>query len=136
MSPGRKAEASGVRSWEGTIASANELDSDREWVVWGVGPEAPSFLGGEPGNDIAEAIARGADPDWDALGKDERWVAKVNAEEAVLDELLQESGSTWGYAPYLAPGKREELPEGYMKGRLRSDVAARRKVEQPRPYGG
>ena len=42
---------------------------------------------------------RGADPDWEALGRDERWVARVTAEEAELGELLQQSGSTWGYAP-------------------------------------
>jgi hypothetical protein len=136
MSPGRKADASEVRNWVGTVAAANELASRREWIAWGVGPEAPSFLGAEPGNDVAEGIARGADAGWDALGKDERWVATVTAEEAELEELLEQSGSTWGYAPYLAPGKSEELAQGYMKGRLRGDVAGRRKVDQPRPYGG
>jgi hypothetical protein len=136
MSPGRKAEASSVRNWDDTVATANELASHREWVVWGVGPEAPSFLGGEPGNDIAEAIACNEDPAWTALGEHEKWVVTITGDEAGVLELLAESGSDMGYAPYLAPGKSEEMPDDYMKGRLRGDVAPRRKANQPRPYGG
>ena len=133
MTGKRKAEASEVRSWHGTVAAANELDSDRRWVVWGVGPEAPSMLGGEAANDIAEGIARAADEEWQNFDPAERWVVLVSAEETDLDELLEDSGSTRGYAPYLVPGKTEEMPDGYMKGRLRGDVALRRKVDQPRP---
>ena len=134
MTGRRKAEASEVRSWHGTVAAANELDSDRKWVVWGVGPEAPSIIGGEPANDIAEGIAQAADPEWSTFGRDERWVVTVTGEEADIEERLQESGSTRGHAPYLAPGKSEEMQDGYMRGTLRGDVAPRRKVDQPRPY--
>ena len=123
MSPGRKAEASEVRNWDGTVAAANELASQREWVVWGVGPEAPSFLGGEPGNDIAEAIARKEDPAWTELGEHEKWAVTLTGDEAGVLELLVESGSDMGYAPYLAPGKSEDarrLHEGTSQGRRSS----------------
>ncbi|HEX2053549.1 MAG TPA: hypothetical protein VHJ78_07500 [Actinomycetota bacterium] len=136
MSPGRKAEASDVRAWHGTVAASNELDSRREWVVWGVGPEAPSVLGGTPGNDIAEGIARAADEEWAAMGAQEKWIVTLTAGETDLEEILADSGSTRGHAPYLAPGKSEEMPEdGLMEGTLRNDVAPRRKVDQPRPSG-
>lgn len=132
----RKAEARAVRSWQGTVASANDLENDREWVVWGVGREAPSVMGGEPGNDIAEAIAKSSDSRWAAMGLAERWVIRVAGEESVVEDLLEESGSALGHAPYLAPGKHEEVSDARMRGTLRGDVAPRRKVDQRRPYGG
>jgi hypothetical protein len=136
MSPGRKAEASDVRAWDGTVAAANEILSLRRWVAWGVGPEGPSILGGEPANDIALAIALTEDPEWGAMGDGERWVVMIAGAEADVLELLEEARSSRGVAPYLAPGKTDELPDSYMEGRLRDDVAPRRKVDQPRPYGG
>lgn len=136
MSPKRKAEAREVRSWQGTLAAGNELESDRQWVAWGVGQEPPSVLEGEPGNDIAAGIASAADGDWAAMGPAERWVVTMTGDEATVEELLADCGSALGHAPYLAPGKTEEMPDSYMAGRLRNDVAPRRKVNQPRPYGG
>ena len=110
VSPGRKAEASDVRNGDDTVAAANKLAHHREWVVWGVGPEAPSFLGGEPANEIAEAIARAEDTAWTAMVREEKWVVTMTGDEADVLELLVESGSDMGYAPYLAPGKSEEMP--------------------------
>lgn len=136
MSPGRKAEARDVRAWQGTVAAANDLKNSGEWIAWGVGQEAPSILGGEPANDIAEAIVRVEDPEWWDMDEHERWVIRMRGEESAVEDLLADCGSARGHAPYLAPGKREEMPDGYMTGTLRGDVAPRRKVDQPRPYGG
>jgi hypothetical protein len=112
----RRAEAGDVRAWHGTTAAANELESHREWVVWGVGREAPSVLGAEPGNDIALGIARAADPKWSELGRDERWVVTWPGNETDLEELLADSGSVMGHAPYLAPGSSDEVPAEDVEG--------------------
>jgi hypothetical protein len=136
MSPRRKAEARNVRSWQGTVAAANELENYRQWVAWGVGQDAPSILEGEPANDVATGIASAADPEWAGMDPAERWAVTMTGEEADVEELLADCGSAMGHAPYLAPGKTEEVPDSYMSGTLRGDVAPRRKVDQPRPYGG
>lgn len=98
----------------------------RRWVVWGTGarfPRAPFAYG--VGNDVAEGIVRTSDPDW-LPG----WLAIVEADEQTIDEWSIDSGGR--YAPYLINGKTEEVA-GPMSGTLRSDVAPRRKVDQPRP---
>jgi hypothetical protein len=102
----------------------SEPDS-RRWVVWGDGdrfPDAPFAYG--VANDVAEGIARASGGTW-------QWLAFVDAAESIIDEWAAETGAR--YAPYLVDGKNEEAAAAPMSGTLRSDVAPRRKVDQPRP---
>ncbi|HVL32855.1 MAG TPA: hypothetical protein VM600_04665 [Actinomycetota bacterium] len=121
-----------VRSWIGESAADPGIDETRQWVVWGGSniPEEIMFDG--VGNDIAEGIARAQDPQW--AERDDRWVVVLRASESDVDALAADRAAVFGYAPYLVDGLPEEVPDdGYMEGTLRSDVAPRRKVEQPRP---
>ena len=131
----RKAGHTEARRWQGDNAVANELDEVRSFVVWGDGYLAPEGLTeAREGTDIAEGIARTADERWGALSAEQRWCAIVVADEDEIDALVQDGLAT-GYAPYLVDGKNEEIPPdgGIMRPTLRSDVAPRRKVDQPRP---
>lgn len=131
----RRAERNDARKWAGDNAVANELDEIRSFVLWGRGYGPPEELvDARDGNHIAAVIARAHDDAWDHLDPAERWVVIVRGDENDVDALVQEDETVLGYAPYLIDGKQEETPPGYMKGRLRSDVGPRRKVDQPRPY--
>jgi hypothetical protein len=99
----------------------------RRWVVWGDGdrfPDAPFAYGAA--NDVAEGIVRSSEDVWRR-----GWLAIVEAEESVIDEWATEHGAR--FAPYLVGGKTEEAAAAPMSGTLRSDVAPRRKADQPRP---
>lgn len=134
MGQARRAEADGVRPWDGDVAAANELDEVRTWVVWGLGadpadPERaaapddqPSL--GRPGNDIARSMAEANDPEWADWPDFDRWVVLLDADEADVDAWAEEDARVRGYEPYLlqAPDPSTEP----MEGRLRGDVVKRR----------
>lgn len=124
-----------LRSWVGDNAIRNDLDVARDWVVWGVGAAPPEEMPDAGGaNDVAQMVARGNDPEWFETDEAYRWVITIRAYESDIDAVARDHpDSVWGYAPYLAEGKPEEMPATYMRGTLRNDVAPRRKVDQPRP---
>jgi hypothetical protein len=106
----RHTESEKVRRWDGVVAVANDLDEERVWVVWGLAapPEhaaAPDDdaipEGGEPANDIAVAIAAGADPDFAAADDDHRWIVLVTGDEGDVDTWVLDHPVASGYAPYL-----------------------------------
>lgn len=113
------------------MASDSDLDDGRRHVVWGVGAVPAGLQRAEGDDDLAEAFARGADPDWDGL--DDRWAIIVEGDEEEIESVIVDADSVRGRAPYLAPGRTDEVAEGYMSDTLRGDVGPRRKVEQPRP---
>ena len=134
MSQRRKAEAPGVRPWDGVVAEANELDDVRHWVVWGTGPpperaaereraERP----GEPGNDIAWTIARRQDSEWSEGDDPANWVVILEAKEDVVDEWTLEDESVRWYAPYLMAREDAGAEPRRIRGVLRNDVVKRRK---------
>jgi hypothetical protein len=123
----RKAEAGDVRSWERDVAARNDLDEVRDWVVWGIGiPATDDERPGEPGDDIAEAMAATADPEWGASDREDKWVRLVNADEDAVDEWAEEDGSVSGYVPFLPVRDRAQAEPRIMRGRLRGDVVPRR----------
>src|ERR687886_556338 len=114
MGQKRRAEARGVRQWDGDVAAANDLEEVRTWVVWGVGadPSEPERAAapedeearGRPGNDVAG------------------W-----AED---DERVR------GYAPYLLQAADPDVEP--MEGTLRNDKVVRRtggeRLDAGRPH--
>jgi hypothetical protein len=123
-------KASDQRRWVGGVVS--EEPRVRRFVVWGTGTgfsDAPFAV--DASNDIAEGIVRGIDHMWSE--ERDRWCAIVEADENEVDEWARTNPAVHGYTPYLAPGLDVDLPNEPMRGTLRSDVAPRRKVEQPRP---
>jgi hypothetical protein len=125
----RKARDS--RRWTGDVASYEP--TIRRFVLWGTGSgfsDAPFAM--DAANDIAEEIAQGIDEAWSR--ESDRWAVIVEADESDIDEWVRTNLSARGYAPYLAPGRNDELPAERMRGTLRGDAAPRRKVDQPRPY--
>jgi hypothetical protein len=122
------------RRWVGDNAVGEDSDVVREWVLWGVGTAPPGDVTHEqPANDVALMLARGHDPEWFDTDARYRWAIIIRGDESDVDALGHEHGGVWGYAPYLAEGKSEQMPARYMWGTLRSDVGPRRKVDQPRP---
>jgi hypothetical protein len=134
MTQRRRAESKDVRDWDGVVAEANRLDEVRTWVVWGTGPDPERAAEperaerpGEPGNEIARAIAAAHDPDWEA-GDPDRWVTIVRADEDEIDSWVFDDESARGYAPYLAEPLPASPEPGMLRGVLRSDVVKRRKL--------
>src|SRR3712207_4167530 len=127
MGQRRRAEASGVRQWDGDVAAANDLDERRTWVVWGVGadpsvPERGAAEGdeevvGQPGNDIAHAIAADSDPQWAAAADWDCWVILVDGDEDDIDEWVQDDERVRGYAAYLLAAADPDTEP--MEGTLR-----------------
>jgi hypothetical protein len=127
----RRAHNHDTRDWVGDNAPP-EADEVREWVVWGAGLADPSRVPpGAPADDIALDIARAEDPYWSSMSQ--TWCVVVRADENDIDAFVEEESSARGYAAFLMEGRNDEMPRGYMRGRLRSDVGPRRKVDQPRP---
>lgn len=133
----RKAEARDVRTWEGAVAEANELDEVRAWVVWGDGPDPERAAEpdrderpGEPGNDIAREIAKTNDPEWGRGGSQATWVRIVEADEDEVDALVLDDDQVRGYAPYLVNPEDAAAAPHTMRGVLRNDVVKRRKAKR------
>ena len=142
MTGKRKAEARDARTWEGDVAAANHLDEVRHWVVWGIGglaergaedPMEGEMPPAEPGNDVAEAIARGRDPEWDREEEWDRWVVIVQADEDDVDAWGQNDETVRGYAPYLVDRDATRADTDRMRGVLRSDRVRRRRFDTGRP---
>jgi hypothetical protein len=133
----RRAEAAEARQWDGDVAAANELDEVRTWVVWGDGvpPEQAAVpeteeRPGRPAGDVARMMAEGADPDWAALPKDERWEVLLEADEDDVDAWAEEDDSVRGFTPYLvAPEDAAATPE-IQYGIMRPDTVRRRKAKR------
>src|SRR5204862_785360 len=100
----------------------------RAWVVWGEGPsperaaedERAAERPGEEANDVALAIARDRDPEWDP-DADTSWVRIVEADENEVDGLMLDDESVRGYAPYLIAPENTGEDVTMMRGVLRSD---------------
>ena len=142
MTQRRKSEAPGLRRWEGDVAAANELDEVRDWVVWGIGPPAERAAEdpldadprpGEPGNDLAEAIARGRDGEWAQERGPDHWVVVVRADEDDVDAWVQDDETVLGYAPYLVESDGARASTDLMRGVLRGDTVRRRRFDTGRP---
>ena len=141
MTQRRKAEAREVRTWQGDVAAANELDEVRHWVVWGFGPPSERSAEepddgdrppSEPGNDVADAIARGRDPEW-AAEEGDRWVVILRADEDDVDEWVDADETVRGYAPYLLERDATRADTDAMRGVLRPDRVRRRRFDTGRP---
>lgn len=134
MGQRRRAEAAGVRQWDGDVAAANDLDEVRTWVVWGMGadPSAPERAAaeedqdvvGRPANDLAQTIAADSDPDWANTTDWDRWVILLDADENDVDSWTQDDDRVRGYAPYLL--QPEDPDTEPMEGTLRNDRVVRR----------
>ena len=134
MGQRRRAEARGVRQWDGDVAAANELDEVRTWVVWGLGadPSVPERAAapedeepqGRPGTDIAGTIAADNDAEWAAADEMDRWVVLVDADEGDVDAWAQDDERVRGYAPYLLQAADPDTEP--MEGTLRNDKVVRR----------
>lgn len=138
MTRGRKAEARRVRSWQGDVAAANELDEVRDWVVWGFGapPERAAepveeLSGTVPGTELAETIAKQRDPEW--AEEDDRWVVTIRADEDDVDAWVQDDETIRGYAPYLLLQDAADASTELMRGVLRPDRVRRRRFDAGRP---
>jgi hypothetical protein len=134
MTGRRKAEAEGVRRWQGDVASDNELDEVREWVLWGVGdPGALEIEEAEEGGDLAWMIAEERDSKWADDDSHERWVHVLRADEDDVDALAQSSDAVRGYAPHLIELDRAAASPDVMTGNLRGDRVRRRPFDASRP---
>lgn len=116
----------------GDTLGGGEVAEPARWVMWGVGKpiEGEGFALASD-DDIAQGIARGADPEWER--EDDGWVVVATGDESSIDALVRDDRRIRGYASHLVEGKAEEMPARPMRGTLRSDVGPRRKVDQPRP---
>jgi hypothetical protein len=148
MGQKRRAEASGVRRWDGDVAAANDLDEVRTWVVWGLGadPATPERAAapaeaddepiGRPGNDIAVTIAAGNDEEWAAAPEFDRWVVLIDADEDDIDDWAGDDERVRGYAPY--PLQVADPDTEPMAGTLRPDMVERRtggeRLDAGRPH--
>ena len=134
MTGRRKAEAEGVRRWQGDVAADNELDEVREWVLWGLGDAAAIEIEeADEGGDLAWMIAEEHDPQWAADSEHERWVFVLRADEDDVDALVEDSEAFRGYAPHLIELDRAEASPQTMTGTLRSDRVRRRPFDASRP---
>jgi hypothetical protein len=134
MTGRRKAEAEGVRRWQGDVASDNELDEVREWVLWGVGdPGALEIEEAEEGGDLAWMIAEEHDPKWAGDDSHERWVYVLRADEDDVDAVAQDSEAVRGYAPHLIELDRASASPDVMTGNLRGDRVRRRPFDSSQP---
>ncbi|HVL81459.1 MAG TPA: hypothetical protein VM840_07710 [Actinomycetota bacterium] len=111
MTQRRKAESPKARAWHGDAAAANRLDEDRRWVVWGTGPREVDVLRtARQGDDIAEGIVRGRDPEWADSDDPLRWVVVLDADEDDVDAWVQEDPAAAGYAAHLIAPSSDERP--------------------------
>ncbi|MDQ4149804.1 MAG: hypothetical protein M3164_07450 [Actinomycetota bacterium] len=112
MTQKRKAEAEDVQQWDETVAAANELDELRTWVVWGSGAAPPPDMRESVTDDeVAAGFAKAADPEWEEVPPEERWVAMITADEDDVDALVAETNSARGFTPYLMPDRIVRAPE-------------------------
>src|SRR5437764_12089419 len=94
----RLTETDKVRRWNGVVANANDLESFRVWVVWGVA--APPEHGAEddpdlyppggPPTDIAIGIAAENDREFAAADDEHRWVMLVEGAARDADESARD----------------------------------------------
>jgi hypothetical protein len=103
----RRAEAKGVRPWNGVVAHRNDLDERRVWVVWGLAapPEIAAvpdeYPKGRPATDLAVTIASERDPEFAAADQRHRWIMMVEGDEDDVDAWVLEHPIASGYAEYL-----------------------------------
>jgi len=110
----RQGHTEKLRRWNGVVADANDLETFRVWVVWGVAapPEHGAdddpglYPPGAPPSDIAVDIAAGNDPAFAAADDDHRWVMLVEGDENDVDEWVRNHGDASGYASYLLEAGR------------------------------
>jgi len=146
MGQKRRAEARGVRQWDGDVAAANDLSEVRTWVAWGLGadPSTPDRGAtgedeepwGRPGNDIAGTMAADLDPEWAKAPEWDAWVILVDADEDDVDSWAEDDEAVRGYAPYLI--QADDPDTSPMEGTLRNDKVVRRtggeRLDAGRPH--
>lgn len=105
----RPAESSNVRPWDGVVASADDLDERRVWVVWGLAapPEYAAvpdiYPRGSPANDLAIQMASERDPEFAAADELHRWIMLVQGDEDDVDAWVLEHPIATGCTAYLIP---------------------------------
>ncbi len=98
-----------MRRWNGVVANADDLETFRVWVVWGLGAppdhgaeeDADRYPPGAPATDVAVGIAAANDPKFAKADDDHRWVMLVEGDENDVDEWVRDHEDASGYASYL-----------------------------------